>query len=107
MTQQNVSIHTKYYLFQIGTEILCSYFNLLDITNETLLVLKWQHEILFFNGNFLLQNLLLWLYVFSASGLQLFIAKDGTAALGNHEVKSQMSAGVQVFEQVVMKNNNR
>ncbi|XP_057658468.1 uncharacterized protein LOC130895262 isoform X2 [Diorhabda carinulata] len=38
------------------------------------------------------------------SGLQLFIAKDGTAALGNHEVKSQMSAGVQVFKQVVMDN---
>lgn len=37
-----------------------------------------------------------------ASGLQLFIAKDGTAALGNHEVKSQMSTGVQVFKQVVM-----
>lgn len=36
------------------------------------------------------------------SGLQLFIAKDGTAALGNHEVKSQMSTGVQVFKQVVM-----
>lgn len=38
------------------------------------------------------------------SGLQLFIAKDGTAALGNHEVKSQMSTGVQVFKQVVMDN---
>ncbi|KAJ8921443.1 hypothetical protein NQ315_003061 [Exocentrus adspersus] len=36
------------------------------------------------------------------SGLQLFIAKDGTASLGNHEVKSQMSTGVQVFKQVVM-----
>ncbi|XP_031352640.1 protein FAM102B isoform X2 [Photinus pyralis] len=36
------------------------------------------------------------------SGLQLFIAKDGTAALGNHEVKSQMSTGVQTFKQVVM-----
>ncbi|KAF5286339.1 hypothetical protein FQA39_LY04237 [Lamprigera yunnana] len=36
------------------------------------------------------------------SGLQLFIAKDGTAALGNAEVKSQMSTGVQVFKQVVM-----
>lgn len=34
------------------------------------------------------------------SGLQLFIAKDGTTALGSHEVKSQMSAGV--FKQVVM-----
>lgn len=40
-----------------------------------------------------------------ASGLQLFIAKDGTAALGNHEVKSQMSTGVQVFKQVVMDDN--
>ncbi|XP_044258636.1 uncharacterized protein LOC123007411 isoform X4 [Tribolium madens] len=39
------------------------------------------------------------------SGLQLFIAKDGTAALGNHEVKSQMSTGVQVFKQVVMDDN--
>ncbi|XP_044728172.1 uncharacterized protein LOC123291816 isoform X2 [Chrysoperla carnea] len=36
------------------------------------------------------------------SGLQLFIAKDGTAALGSHEVKSQMSSGVQVFKQVVI-----
>ncbi|KAK5649557.1 hypothetical protein RI129_000586 [Pyrocoelia pectoralis] len=36
------------------------------------------------------------------SGLQLFIAKDGTAALGNPEVKSQMSTGVQAFKQVVM-----
>ncbi|XP_076258421.1 uncharacterized protein LOC143195290 [Rhynchophorus ferrugineus] len=36
------------------------------------------------------------------SGLQLFIAKDGTAALGNHEVKSQMSTGVNTFKQVVM-----
>ncbi|KAJ8971920.1 hypothetical protein NQ317_008704 [Molorchus minor] len=35
------------------------------------------------------------------SGLQLFIAKDGTAAVGNHEVKSQMSTGG-VFKQVVM-----
>ncbi|XP_034233714.1 protein FAM102A isoform X2 [Thrips palmi] len=34
------------------------------------------------------------------SGLQLFIAKDGTTALGSQEVKSQMSAGV--FKQVVM-----
>ncbi|KAI4502976.1 hypothetical protein M0802_002020, partial [Mischocyttarus mexicanus] len=39
------------------------------------------------------------------SGLQLFIAKDGTTALGNHEVKSQMPAGV--FKQVVMEENNR
>ncbi|XP_044761345.1 uncharacterized protein LOC123318709 isoform X2 [Coccinella septempunctata] len=39
------------------------------------------------------------------SGLQLFIAKDGTAALGNHEVKSQMSTGVQLFKQVVMDDN--
>ncbi|XP_046986610.1 protein FAM102A isoform X2 [Schistocerca americana] len=37
------------------------------------------------------------------SGLQLFIAKDGTTALGSHEVKSQMSAGV--FKQVVMKSD--
>ncbi|KAK4881466.1 hypothetical protein RN001_004785 [Aquatica leii] len=36
------------------------------------------------------------------SGLQLFIAKDGTAALGNPEVKSQMSTGVQAFKRVVM-----
>ncbi|XP_063216251.1 early estrogen-induced gene 1 protein isoform X1 [Bacillus rossius redtenbacheri] len=34
------------------------------------------------------------------SGLQLFIAKDGTTALGSHEVKSQMPAGV--FRKVVM-----
>ncbi|PSN55234.1 hypothetical protein C0J52_19872 [Blattella germanica] len=39
------------------------------------------------------------------SGLQLFIAKDGTTALGSHEVKSQMPAGV--FKQVVMDSDNR
>ncbi|XP_015606118.1 protein FAM102B isoform X3 [Cephus cinctus] len=39
------------------------------------------------------------------SGLQLFIGKDGTTALGSHEVKSQMPAGV--FKQVVMEENNR
>ena len=44
-------------------------------------------------------------FYFSASGLQLFIAKDGTTALGSHEVKSQMPAGV--FKQVVMEENNR
>ncbi|KAL2718958.1 protein FAM102B isoform X1 [Vespula squamosa] len=38
------------------------------------------------------------------TGLQLFIAKDGTTALGSHEVKSQMPAGV--FKQVVMEENN-
>nr|CAD7447405.1 unnamed protein product [Timema bartmani] len=38
------------------------------------------------------------------SGLQLFIAKDGTTALGSHEVKSQMPAGV--FKQVVMDLDN-
>lgn len=47
-------------------------------------------------------RILVLLLFISASGLQLFIAKDGTAALGNHEVKSQMSTGVQVFKQVVM-----
>ncbi|XP_050293145.1 uncharacterized protein LOC126733787 isoform X2 [Anthonomus grandis grandis] len=36
------------------------------------------------------------------SGLQLFIAKDGTASLGSHEVKSQMSTGIPMFKQVVM-----
>ncbi|KAL1506234.1 hypothetical protein ABEB36_005631 [Hypothenemus hampei] len=36
------------------------------------------------------------------SGLQLFIAKDGTASLGGHEVKSQMSTGIKTFKQVVM-----
>ncbi|XP_066588903.1 uncharacterized protein [Prorops nasuta] len=40
-----------------------------------------------------------------ATGLQLFIAKDGTAALGSQEVKSQMPSGV--FKQVVMEENNR
>jgi hypothetical protein len=39
------------------------------------------------------------------SGLQLFIARDGTAAVGTNEVKSQMSTGVQVFKQVVMDDN--
>ncbi|XP_008556874.1 protein FAM102B isoform X3 [Microplitis demolitor] len=39
------------------------------------------------------------------SGLQLFIGKDGTTALGSHEIKSQMPAGV--FKQVVMEENNR
>lgn len=37
-------------------------------------------------------------------GLQLFIAKDGTAALGSHEVKSRMPSD---FKQVVMEENNR
>jgi hypothetical protein len=36
----------------------------------------------------------------SASGLQLFIAKDGTTAFGSHEVKRQASSGA--FQQVVM-----
>lgn len=49
-------------------------------------------------------NVVDWLLL-PASGLQLFIAKDGTAALGNHEVKSQMSTGVQLFKQVVMDDN--
>ncbi|KAF7998037.1 hypothetical protein HCN44_009435 [Aphidius gifuensis] len=39
------------------------------------------------------------------TGLQLFIAKDGTTALGSHDVKSQMPSGV--FKQVVMEENNR
>lgn len=34
------------------------------------------------------------------SGLQLYIAKDGTAALGSHELKARMTAGV--FEPVVI-----
>uniref|UniRef100_A0A0K8TLZ2 Hipothetical protein n=1 Tax=Tabanus bromius TaxID=304241 RepID=A0A0K8TLZ2_TABBR len=34
------------------------------------------------------------------TGLQLYIARDGTASLGNHEVKQRVSAGV--FKQVVM-----
>ncbi|KAG8225574.1 hypothetical protein J437_LFUL002091 [Ladona fulva] len=34
------------------------------------------------------------------SGLKLFIGKDGSTALGGHEVKSQMQAGV--FKQVVI-----
>ncbi|XP_023314769.1 protein FAM102B isoform X6 [Trichogramma pretiosum] len=38
------------------------------------------------------------------TGLQLFIAKDGTTALGSHEVKAQMPAGV--FKQVVMEENS-
>ncbi|KAK9498773.1 hypothetical protein O3M35_003336 [Rhynocoris fuscipes] len=37
------------------------------------------------------------------SGLQLFIAKDGTTALGSQEVKNQMSTGV--FKQVVIEEN--
>lgn len=41
--------------------------------------------------------------VVSASGLQLFIAKDGTTALGSQEVKNQMSTGV--FKQVVIEEN--
>ncbi|XP_014250981.1 protein FAM102A isoform X4 [Cimex lectularius] len=39
------------------------------------------------------------------TGLQLFIAKDGTTALGSQEVKSQMSAGV--FKQVVIEENSQ
>lgn len=42
---------------------------------------------------------------FAATGLQLFIAKDGTTAFASHEAKSQMPAGV--FKQVVMEENNR
>lgn len=38
----------------------------------------------------------------AASGLQLYIARDGTASLGNHEVQSRMPGGV--FKQVVMEN---
>lgn len=37
---------------------------------------------------------------FLASGLQLYIARDGTASLGGHEVKSNVRAGA--FKQVVM-----
>lgn len=40
-----------------------------------------------------------------SSGLELFIAKDGKVALGGQEVKNQISAGV--FQQVVMKGNNK
>ncbi|XP_030759022.1 protein FAM102A isoform X2 [Sitophilus oryzae] len=36
------------------------------------------------------------------SRLQLFIAKDGTAAVGSQDVKSQMSTGMNMFQQVVM-----
>ncbi|XP_075149455.1 uncharacterized protein LOC142223451 isoform X2 [Haematobia irritans] len=36
------------------------------------------------------------------SGLQLYIAKDGTTTFGTHEVKSRVSAGA--FKQVVMEN---
>lgn len=39
---------------------------------------------------------------FTATGLQLFIARDGTASLGIHEVKSRMPGAV--FKQVVMEN---
>lgn len=39
---------------------------------------------------------------FTASGLQLYIAKDGTTTFGTHEVKSRVSAGA--FKQVVMEN---
>ncbi|CAH0384443.1 unnamed protein product [Bemisia tabaci] len=39
----------------------------------------------------------------SSTGLQLFIAKDGTTALGGHDVASQMPIGV--FKQVVMEEN--
>ncbi|XP_054083882.1 uncharacterized protein LOC105218156 isoform X1 [Zeugodacus cucurbitae] len=36
------------------------------------------------------------------SGLQLYIARDGTASLGSHEVKARVPTGA--FKQVVMKN---
>ncbi|XP_014288857.1 early estrogen-induced gene 1 protein isoform X5 [Halyomorpha halys] len=39
-----------------------------------------------------------------SSGLQLFIAKDGTTALGTQEVKSHMPTGV--FKQVVIEENS-
>jgi len=57
-----------------------------------------------FNCRFAILNFVIKCY-FTATGLQLFIAKDGTTALGSHEVKSQMPAGV--FKQVVMEENNR
>jgi hypothetical protein len=40
----------------------------------------------------------------SASGLQLFIAKDGTTALGCHELMSRLPAGV--FKQVIINPDN-
>ena len=43
------------------------------------------------------------LFFFLGTGLQLFIAKDGTTALGSQDVKSQMTAGV--FKQVVIEEN--
>ncbi|XP_077299323.1 uncharacterized protein LOC143920347 isoform X3 [Arctopsyche grandis] len=36
------------------------------------------------------------------SGLQLFIAEDGTTALGSRLIKSEISKGVRTFKQVVM-----
>ena len=43
-----------------------------------------------------------YLFLFLATGLALFIARDGTTALGSHEVKPRMQTGV--FKHVVMEN---
>jgi len=52
----------------------------------------WLKFIFNYENNFILS--------LSASGLQLFIAKDGTTAFGSHDVKRQASSGA--FQQVVM-----
>lgn len=46
---------------------------------------------------------IMFLMFIAGSGLQLFIAKDGTTALGTQEVKSHMPTGV--FKQVVIEEN--
>lgn len=45
--------------------------------------------------------ILVFVFCFAATGLQLYIARDGTASLGNHEVESRMTGA---FKQVVMDN---
>lgn len=42
-------------------------------------------------------------FYFSGSGLQLFIAKDGTTTLGSQDVKCHMPNSL--FKQVVMEDN--
>ena len=43
------------------------------------------------------------IYLFSASGLQLFVAKDGSTALSGREI--QKGSGSKKYEQVVIKHD--
>jgi len=62
-----------------------------------------------FNYNTITSSLLVYIkcmclfFGFIGSGLQLFIAKDGTTTLGSQDVKCHMSNSL--FKQVVMEDN--